>query len=202
MNTFLNLKFQESRFLKNIDQFKKMDKAKIIKAYKLAKKYHSGQKRDEGGPYLLHCLRVACLIIEELDIKDSSVICAAILHDSVEDTKLTLEEIKEKFGIKTSELVSNLTRNRSEETELNKYKHKYKKFKETMKKDWETRAIKACDYLDNMMSWSFIPEYHPSRNKFPRWFTEAETMYIPLAKSVDRELVIKMKKVLISIKGT
>ena len=202
MDTFLDFKFQKKRLLKNVSSLKKKEKDKIVETYRQAKRYHIKQKRDEGGPYILHCLRVASLLIEELDIKTGDVVYAAILHDSVEDTSLTFKDVKDGFGSRTYELVRNLTRKELSETELNKYQQKYKKFQEIMKKDFDTRAIKACDYLDNMMSWSYIPKGHPSRKKFPRWFREAQTMYIPLAESVDKGLVQKMGATLNKVEWT
>jgi GTP pyrophosphokinase len=195
MNNSLNLNFQEKRLLKNIVSFSEAGKKKIIKACQLAKKYHSGQKRDEGGPYILHPLRVASLLIEELNISDVNVICAALLHDAVEDSDLQLKEINEIFGNITSNLVKNLTRKKlPDEAESNKYQRKYQKFLETMKKDFNTRAIKTCDALDNMVSWPKIIEHHSAKKKMKRWLREAKTMYIPLAQSVEKKLADKMKK--------
>lgn len=201
MDPFLDLKAQKKRLLGNIAFLPESDKKRIFKAYELAKKYHSGQLRDEGGLYVLHCLRVASHLIETLGIDDGDFICAAILHDAIEDTELKSPEIKRKFGRKTAQLVDKLTREKlPDETELNRYQRKYQRFLETMRKDSNTRAIKTCDYLDNVMSWVRIPKTHPSRKKFKRWFREAENMYIPLAQTVDRKLVDKMKRALAKVK--
>jgi len=197
MNNFLNFKKQEKNFLDCISRLSQSDKRRILRAYEMAKDYHSNQKRDEGGPYVLHCLRVAICLIKDLGIKDCDVICAALLHDSVEDTDLKLSEIRKKFGRKVSKLVENLTKEElPEETESNKYERKYQRFSVLMKKDHHTRAIKACDWLDNMRSWSYIPKNHSARKKFPRWFKEARTMYIPLGQSVGTHLVDKMEEAL------
>ena len=201
MNKFIDLAFQEKRFLKHLKNFSEKDRETIIQVYRLASKYHSDQERDEGGPYVIHGLRVAYLLIEELNMRDLNVICAAVLHDAVEDTELELKEIRNKFGKKTAQLVGNLTRKKlPDETELNKYERKYQSFLKTMKKNLNTRAIKACDWLDNMMSWAHIPKAHPARKKFKRWFREAEEMYIPLAQTVNQKLVEAMKEVLTKAK--
>ena len=110
MDSFVDLDYQTSRLLKNLASIRKADRQKILEAYKLAKKYHSGQRRDEGGSYLLHPIRVASLLFEKADINDANTICAAILHDTIEDTKLDLVNVKKKFGIQTTSLVQNLTR--------------------------------------------------------------------------------------------
>ena len=171
-----------------------------MEAHRFASEYHSGQVRDEGGPYVIHGLRVACLLIEELNVRNPDVICAAILHDTVEDTTLGLRKIIDKFGDKVGKIVKNLTRKKKGETEENKYQRKYQKFLETMKMDRTTRTIKACDWLDNMMSWPQIPKTHPTRKKFKRWFREAEEMYIPLARTVDQKLIDAMKEALVKVK--
>lgn len=203
MNPFFDLKFQEKRLLDNINLLSKSDREKVVGAYNLAKKYHSGQKRDEGGPYILHCLRIASYLIEILSMDNVDVICAALLHDAVEDTELELSEVKRRFGKRVSQLVDNLTRKKlPDETELNRYQWKYRSFLETMKKDLNTRSIKACDWLDNITSWPKFPKNHPSCKKFPRWLKEMKTMYIPLAKSVDPKLVKKMNEALSEVKRT
>lgn len=197
MSKFTDLDFQEKRFLSHLDSFSTGDQKRILQACSLAKKFHSGQERDEGGPYILHCLRVASCLIETLNVDDPDVICATLLHDTVEDTELSLGEIVKKIGRRTGEIVEDLTREKKkDETLKNRYQRKYQKFLELMKKDKEVRAIKACDWLDNIESWPHFPKDHPSRQKFQRWFREAEKMYIPLTQTVDKRLVIKMKKAL------
>jgi len=201
MSKFTDLDFQEKRFLSHLDSFSTEDQKRISQACSLAKEFHSGQERDEGGPYILHCLRVASCLIETLNVDDPDVICAALLHDTIEDTELSLGEIVKKLGRRTGEIVENLTREKKrDETLKNRYQRKYQKFLELMKKDKEVRTIKACDWLDNIESWPHLPEDHPSRQKFQRWFREAKKMYIPLTQTVDKRLVIKMKKALASIR--
>lgn len=184
----------------NIKSFSERDKDEILKAYKLARVSHQKQKRDEGTPYIIHPLQMASNLIEELGVKDYEVICASLLHDVVEDTSLKLSEIKENFGPRVEKLIRNLTRDKKGETNNNKYDNKYKYFLKVMKMDKEAKQIKACDYLDNVRSWPFIPKNHPSTKKFERWFREAETMYLPLARSVNFDLTDKLNKALINAK--
>lgn len=196
MEKFTDFSTQEKRFLIHLDKFSIFDQEKLLAAYSLAKKFHAGQERDEGGAYVSHCLRVACSVMEDLKITNPEIICAALLHDAVEDTDLGLDEISNQFGVRIAEMIERLTRRKERETLKNKYQRKYQKFLEIMEKDHEVRMIKACDWLDNMRSWPYIPEEHPARKKFPRWFLEAETMYFPLAKSVNQKLVTEMRRAL------
>ena len=196
MDKFFDLRYQEKRFLNNLNSITNKDKEFVIKAYKLAERYHRGQERDEGGPYIIHCLRIANNLIEKLGMRKREVLAAALLHDTIEDTQLTFNKIEKIFGRKVARIIADLTREHRGDTEENKYQRKLKKHKEIIRKGKETRAIKVLDHLDNVRSWALIPKNHPSRSKFKRWFKEAETMYIPLAETVDRGVVDEMSKAL------
>lgn len=200
MDKFLDINFQKRRFLAHLKSFPEKERKILLHAYQIAKKSHRGQFRDEGPLYIIHPLRVASSLIEELGIKNPRIICAALLHDAIEDTDLKLEEVTKNFGNEVGVTVNNLTRKKRKETERVRYRNKYQKFLSLMKTDKNTRTVKACDWLDNMRSWVHIPKSHLSKEKLSRWLLEAEKMYIPLGKTVDQKLVIEMKKALIKAK--
>lgn len=81
---------------------------KITKAYKFAEKAHGDQRRVSGIPYILHPTSVAC-ILAELGM-DTDAICAALLHDVVEDTPTTLEEVEKLFGADVAKLIDGVTK--------------------------------------------------------------------------------------------
>lgn len=81
---------------------------KITKAYKFAEKAHGDQRRVSGIPYILHPTSVAC-ILAELGM-DTDAICAALLHDVVEDTPTTLEEVEKLFGADVARLIDGVTK--------------------------------------------------------------------------------------------
>lgn len=152
---FFDLNFQEKKLLSNIKLF-------------ASHKFHAGQQRDEGGSYILHGIRVANYLLELLEIKDADIICAALLHDTVEDTPLPLKKVEKLFGGKVSYLVDSVTRKKlPDETEENRFERKYQNFLAIMKKNLDARSIKACDWLDNMTSWSRIPTSNPVCKKLP-----------------------------------
>ena len=93
---------------KILDGEKQYDLSKIISAYEVANKYHIGQKRDSGEPYITHPVAVAFILLE-LGM-DTDTICAALLHDVVEDTNCTLEDIKKQFGQDVAMLVDGVTK--------------------------------------------------------------------------------------------
>ena len=200
MDKFSNLRYQEKRFLDNLNSLPEKDKDFVVRAYKLAERYHRGQERDEGGPYIIHCLRITNNLIEKIGMKKKEVLAAALLHDTIEDTKLTLNKVEEIFGEKVARIVANLTREHKGDTEGNKYQRKLRKHKEIIRSDKDTRVIKTLDCLDNVRSWALIPESHPSRDKFKRWFKEAAAIYIPLAETVNSKIADEIRKALKEVK--
>ena len=92
---------------KILDEEKQYDMSKIISAYEFAEKAHEGQKRTSGEPYIVHPVSVAYILLE-LGM-DTDTICAAMLHDVVEDTDATLEDIQKKFGQDVACLVDGVT---------------------------------------------------------------------------------------------
>ena len=191
--TFLNLKYQKNKFLKLIKGFN--DEKKILKALKMAEKSHRKQIRDNYLPYIIHPIRTAVLLIEIVKIKDEDLICAALLHDVLEDTDLTAFEIKKELGENVLKLVQALTRERLEnETEEQKIKNKEEKIKKIAGSNKEVRLIKLCDKLDNKYSQEFIPEGHPSKRKMERWDKEFK-QYLPIAEKTNSRLFSIFKRI-------
>jgi GTP pyrophosphokinase len=85
-----------------------VDRDLILRAYKFAEKAHEGQKRLSGEPYITHCLAVAEILID-LQVPPE-MIAASLLHDTVEDTSVTLEELENKFGAEIAKLVDGVTK--------------------------------------------------------------------------------------------
>lgn len=84
------------------------DVSKIVSAYEFAAKAHEGQKRSSGQAYIIHPLAVAYILLE-LGM-DTDTICAALLHDVVEDTPATLDDLKKRFGQDVAMLVDGVTK--------------------------------------------------------------------------------------------
>jgi GTP pyrophosphokinase len=99
------------RMLKSVkaEQFKDDDRLQILKAYKLAVQAQSQQRRKSGEPYVLHPIEVARICVTEIGLGPTAIICA-LLHDVVEDTEVTLEEIQKDFGDKIATIVDGLTK--------------------------------------------------------------------------------------------
>ena len=81
----------------------------ITRAYNLAKQAHNGVRRLSGEPYMMHPLSVARIVVKEIGLGSTSI-CAALLHDVVEDTEYTAEDIEHQFGPKIASIVVGLTK--------------------------------------------------------------------------------------------
>jgi GTP diphosphokinase / guanosine-3',5'-bis(diphosphate) 3'-diphosphatase len=152
-----------------------LENERIKKAYNLAEKVHKGQKRKDGEPYFNHVLATAETVAEwELD--ETSII-AGLLHDSVEDTDYSLEEIKKEFGEEVSFLVDGVTK-------LGKIKYRgterqvenLLKMMLALSQDLRVIIIKLADRFHNMRTLSALP---PQKQK--RIALETSEIYAPLA---------------------
>lgn len=150
--------------------------ADIIKAYELADKAHIKQKRDTGEPYITHPIAVA-EILSELQI-DSVTLQAALLHDVVEDTEYTLEDIIELFGEEVAFLVDGVTKLNSftYHTKEDQQTENYRKMFLAMAKDVRVVVIKLADRLHNMRTLKGV-----SDEKRKRKAAETLEIFAPLA---------------------
>lgn len=134
---------------------KQYDLSKIVSAYELANKYHDGQKRESGEPYITHPLAVAYILLE-LGM-DTDTICAALLHDVVEDTDCTLEILQKKFGSDVAMLVNGVTKLKKVET-FTKDEQKAENIRKillAMSEDIRVIIIKLADRLHNMRTLNY-----------------------------------------------
>ena len=152
------------------------DRDMLLKAYNYAKEAHSNQKRASGEPYFIHPCAVA-LILMELGL-DAPTVAAALLHDVIEDTPATEEDIKREFGDEVLELVSGVTKLdkivfKSQEQEE---AENFRKIFVAMAKDIRVIIIKMADRLHNMRSLNFLS---PERQQ--KMARETLDIFAPLA---------------------
>lgn len=160
----------------------------IEKGMTVAVAAHAGQHRGDGSPYAIHPFRVALLAFdyEQSCTKESIVSC--LLHDVIEDTDLTEEDVSRQFGSVVGNLVAAVTRSRPQnETPTQKRDGKIANWRQLMAAPIEVRAIKTFDYCDNLISCKFIAPDKPAFAKIPRWLMEAQTLYLPLAGRTNPE---------------
>ena len=104
----MSVEMLKQKLLNNITDYKKESIDEILKAYELANNLHDGQKRQSGEPYIIHPLSVAIILSEMKADKDT--ICAGILHDTLEDTHITKEELIHEFNSDIANLVDGVTK--------------------------------------------------------------------------------------------
>ncbi len=171
--------------------FSEQDIERITEAYRFAEKAHDGQKRRSGEPYIIHPVAVA-QILAEMGM-DADSICAALLHDVVEDTPVTDEEIRKKFGETIEQLVDGVTKlgqittnktnsddDATKEERLmlmeQQQSENVRKMFLAMSRDIRVIIIKLADRVHNMRTLRFMPEEK-------RRFKARETLeiYAPIA---------------------
>jgi len=183
MDNFINLNFQRKRLIKAISKINEFDKIKS--ALLLAQRAHKGQKRDEGQNYLIHPIRVANCLIYEIETVDPCMIIAALLHDVVEDSNISLIQIRKRFGDCVADFVNKLTRDKSNET-------KSDKLLSTLRQSKTLRLLKSLDWLDNSRSLLYRQD---RGERYWRHLHEVSNLYVVLAKSVNHNIAREMRDI-------
>ena len=149
----------------------------INKAFNFARQAHKGVRRLSGEPYIMHPIAVAQIACEEMGLGSTSI-CAALLHDVVEDTDYTVEDIENIFGPKIAQIVDGLTKISGGifGQQASAQAENFKKLLLTMSDDIRVILIKICDRLHNMRTLASQPA-----NKQYKIAGETLYIYAPLA---------------------
>src|SRR6476469_1156792 len=152
------------------------DKELVRHAFEMAAEAHKTMRRKSGEPYILHPLAVAMICVEEIGLGVRSTICS-LLHDTVEDTDLTLEEIEHDFGGEIARIVDGLTKISGViDTSSSQQAENFKKILLTLTDDPRVILIKLADRLHNMRTLDYMkPE------KQLKISSETVWVYAPLA---------------------
>ena len=148
---------------------------RIRRGYEFAAEAHKTQKRRSGEPYIIHPIAVATILAKELEMTDNTVI-AAFLHDVVEDTDHTIEEIQELFGEDVAKLVDAVTKRKKANYEYSKQVDNYRQILESVHYDVRALLIKLTDRLHNMRTLDSM-----SAAKQMKIAGETDYFYAPLA---------------------
>jgi GTP pyrophosphokinase len=125
------------------------DMNRIREAYELAREAHKPQVRKSGEPYIFHPIAVARIVAEELMLGANPVI-AAFLHDVVEDTPYTIEDIQKRFGDDVAFLVRVVTNQKKEKYEMSKQLDNFKQMLNSVHYDIRAILVKLADRTHNM----------------------------------------------------
>jgi GTP pyrophosphokinase len=162
--------------LRSFKDHTKEDTRSIRKAFDLALEAHKGMRRKSGEPYIYHPISVARICAEEMGMDTSAIVCA-LLHDTVEDTHITLEDIEDMFGERARKIINGLTKipevfdeNASIQAE------NFRKMILTISDDFRVVLIKLADRLHNMRTLDSMPA-----DKQLRIASETKFLYAPLA---------------------
>lgn len=154
----------------------KEDKKLVRKAFDLALEAHSGMRRKSGEPFILHPLAVARIVAEEIKLGTTAIV-SAILHDTVEDTSITLEDIEHQFGKKVSAIIDGLTKIKDVfDHTASLQAENFKKMLLTLSDDVRVILIKIADRLHNMRTLDTMRD-----DKQLKVASETLYMYAPLA---------------------
>ncbi|MBR4092034.1 MAG: bifunctional (p)ppGpp synthetase/guanosine-3',5'-bis(diphosphate) 3'-pyrophosphohydrolase, partial [Mogibacterium sp.] len=165
------------KFIRDMTEINpKYDDSVIIKAYEIARKLHDGQFRKSGEPYIIHPIAVA-KILAQFGMDNETVI-AGLLHDSIEDTGYTREQLAEDFDEKIADLVEGVTKltNISYDSSEAAQAENFRKMFLAMSKDIRVLIVKLADRLHNMRTLEYMPT-----NKRTTKAMETLEIYAPLA---------------------
>ena len=157
-------------------KLKKGDKELLRTAFEMAADAHKTMRRKSGEPYILHPIAVAMICVEEIGLGVRSTICA-LLHDTVEDTDLTLDDIKSEFGNEIAKIVDGLTKiSTVMDTNSSQQAENFKKILLTLTDDPRVILIKLADRLHNMRTLDSMKQ-----EKQLKIASETIWVYAPLA---------------------
>ncbi|MBS1745175.1 MAG: bifunctional (p)ppGpp synthetase/guanosine-3',5'-bis(diphosphate) 3'-pyrophosphohydrolase [Bacteroidetes bacterium] len=159
-------------------KLKKGDKELVRRAFKTAADMHKTMRRKSGEPYILHPIAVALICVEEIGLGVRSTICS-LLHDTVEDTDMTMEDVERDFGPEIARIVDGLTKIANVnmlDANLSQQAENFKKILLTLTDDPRVILIKLADRLHNMRTLDYM-----KREKQLKIASETIWVYAPLA---------------------
>ena len=160
------------------ESLKKGDKAMLRHAFEIAVEAHKDMRRKSGEPYILHPLAVARIVVEEIGLGVTSAICA-LLHDTVEDTEITLEDIGREFNTNIAKIIDGLTKISNVvdiKADTTVQAENFRKILLTLADDPRVILIKLADRLHNMRTLDSM-----NREKQLKISSETTYIYSPLA---------------------
>jgi hypothetical protein len=160
--------------------------AKILSATQLMEESHLGQfRKGTDAPYAIHPYRVALSLLEEFGKVDSELICAALLHDTLEDSDIGPEVLSDRFGPRCANLVATLTRQEGELRDVGGDRPDGKYLQRVVRAGDDAVLLKLADKLDNLRD----AIYHPNRARVNIFVSETFSAYVPLARSISDPLL-------------
>ncbi len=162
---------------------------KVLDAYEMAESVHEFQKRLDGTPYFWHPSRVAKIMLIEINQTDTNILCAALLHDALEDSHVLTPEILDlNFGSYTSYLVQKLTKDIKAEGAMKDWVEK-EYIEKLLAASEDARMLKLADRLDTYRCLEFNVKKNPIK-----YIMETQEHYFPLAHGSNNPRMIYLIK--------
>jgi guanosine-3',5'-bis(diphosphate) 3'-pyrophosphohydrolase len=164
----------------------------VERAYQIAAKAHEGQWRDgrDNAPYITHPLRVALILAEEIGRTDGDLLAIALLHDTLEDTNLFIEDLRDAVGADIANGVELLTKEEVPQGQKEARDSAY--YSNIINGGANVRLVKCADRLDNLRGLQTL-------NNPPRWekyINETRTHILPIAQMTDAVLYQKLVEII------
>jgi (p)ppGpp synthase/HD superfamily hydrolase len=162
---------------------------KVLDAYDMAESVHEFQKRPDGTPYFWHPSRVAKIMLIEVNLTETSILCAALLHDTLEDSNvLTAEILDLNFGSYTSYLVQKLTKDIKAEGAMKDWVER-EYIEKLLAASEDARMLKLADRLDTYRCLEFNVKKNPIK-----YIMQTQEHYFPLAHGSSNPRMIYLIK--------
>ncbi len=159
-----------------------------------ASEAHEGQKRKDGAPYIVHPLRVAICVVEELGKAENELVAAALLHDTVEDTPLTLDEVEKLAGPRVRGLVDLLTKPKlKDKAELDRIY-----FSRLRAGDPGASVVKCADRIDNLRD---MERSGWTNEKKRAYLAEAREKILPVARERAPDAALVLERVAVEVES-
>ena len=179
----IDKEFEELRLASEKRCANKEEYQEVIRAFEFANEAHKGVRRRSGEPYIIHPISVAKIVVKEIGLGYKSIV-TALLHDIVEDTEYTVDDISRLFGEKIGSLVDGLTKIKSAMSSNDNKEHEeksiqaenFKRILLTLNDDVRVVLIKLADRLHNLRTIAVLPE-----RKKDKILSETMYIFIPLA---------------------
>jgi guanosine-3',5'-bis(diphosphate) 3'-pyrophosphohydrolase len=150
----------------------------ILKALEFSARKHKNQRRKdvEASPYINHPISLANILFNEAHVTDVNVICAALLHDTIEDTETEPEELEDELGLEITDIVMDVT----DDTSLHRHERKKAQIDHAPHISREAKLVKLADKISNLRDVSSNPP--------PSWSLDRRQEYFEWAKKVIDQL--------------
>jgi guanosine-3',5'-bis(diphosphate) 3'-pyrophosphohydrolase len=179
----------EQKYKHNADALER-----IFQALALMQEIHGEQWRDGRVPFIIHPMRVALMLVKYEPDVTATVLMAALLHDILEYSDLSVQELEAEFGNYVTKLVVSITMRLNDGSRREKREARLRCWQSIMQSSHEVRLIKTFEVLDNMLYWRDIPGESPAGEMLPLWLEEVRELFLPLAHATNMQAYALMKQ--------